>query len=92
MRCRGLHNPHIWGTFFAVACPALHRIALPVVSEWYQQHPRIRVTPSLASSTSRSQSENSLSSPIGASRAPGKASRPSALRREMEAEPIRASK
>jgi hypothetical protein len=31
-----LHTPHIWGAFFAVAFPALHRIALPVVSEWCQ--------------------------------------------------------
>src|SRR5829696_2385079 len=35
--CTALRNPHIWGTFFAVPCPALHRIALPVVREWYQK-------------------------------------------------------
>jgi hypothetical protein len=59
--------PHIWRGFFSLACPALHRIAFPVVSEWCQYHPRIRVTTALASSTSRSLSSKSPHMPIGAS-------------------------
>ncbi len=36
--------PHIWRGFLSPACYVLHRIAFAVVSEWYQYHPRIRVT------------------------------------------------
>jgi hypothetical protein len=35
--CTDLQNPHSWRVFLALPCPVLHRIALPVVSEWYQQ-------------------------------------------------------
>src|SRR5215207_3862760 len=40
-------------TFSAPGCCVLHRIALPMVSEWYQYHPHIRLTPSLTGSQSR---------------------------------------
>src|SRR5215216_1363155 len=37
--CRGSQIPHIKAAFSAQACCVLHRIAFPVVSEWYQnQH------------------------------------------------------
>jgi hypothetical protein len=39
--CRGLQIPHIYAVFSSLACCALHRIAFPVVSEWYQRHPCI---------------------------------------------------
>jgi hypothetical protein len=42
MRCRGLHKlantPYLSRVLFP-ACPVLHRIAFPVVSEWCQYHP-----------------------------------------------------
>ena len=34
--CRGSQIPHIKAAFSAQACCVLHRIAFPVVSEWYQ--------------------------------------------------------
>ena len=34
--CRGLHIPHIYAGFLSLPCHALHCIALPMVSEWYQ--------------------------------------------------------
>jgi hypothetical protein len=35
--CAGrLQNPHIQALLLYVPCPWLHRIAFPVVSEWYQ--------------------------------------------------------
>ncbi len=39
--CGGLQIPHIQAGFFSLPCPVLHRIALAVVSEWYQYYPRI---------------------------------------------------
>jgi hypothetical protein len=42
--CRGLQNRHFQRGFFALPCPVLHRIAFPVVSEWYQYHPLILKT------------------------------------------------
>jgi len=38
-----LQSPHIQGAFFALACTALHPIALAVVSEWCQKHKIFRV-------------------------------------------------
>jgi hypothetical protein len=35
--CRRLQNPHSQAASSATACPVLHRIALPVVSEWCQK-------------------------------------------------------
>jgi hypothetical protein len=40
-RCRGLQIPHFQRVFLSAGCLVLHRIALPVVSEWCQYHPRI---------------------------------------------------
>ena len=37
--CRGLQIPHFKAAFSAPACRVLHRIAFPVVSEWYQKSP-----------------------------------------------------
>ena len=34
--------PYIQATFSSPACPVLHRIALPVVSEWCQMRPGLR--------------------------------------------------
>jgi hypothetical protein len=34
--CTGLQIPHIKAGFLSLFCPVLHRIALPMVSEWYQ--------------------------------------------------------
>ena len=39
--CTRLQIPHIQAVSSSPVCPALHRIALPVVSEWCQYHPRI---------------------------------------------------
>jgi hypothetical protein len=36
--CTGLQIPHFYRVFLSLLCPVLHRIALPVVSEWYQEH------------------------------------------------------
>src|SRR5918995_4961965 len=36
----------------SLPCPVLHRIAFPVVSEWYQQHPRIDLTTTTSSASS----------------------------------------
>jgi hypothetical protein len=36
--CRRLQIPHIWTAFSALGCCVLHRIAFPVVSEWYQKY------------------------------------------------------
>jgi hypothetical protein len=49
--CTGLQIPHIWAVFSSPVCPALHRIAFPVVSEWCQFSPCIRVTLPPSSST-----------------------------------------
>src|SRR5215210_6280179 len=35
----GLRILHIYAGFLSVPCPALHRIAFPVVSEWCQEYP-----------------------------------------------------
>jgi hypothetical protein len=35
--CRGLQMPQILRGFLSLPCCVLHRIALPVVSEWYQE-------------------------------------------------------
>ncbi len=46
MRCRGLHrfaNTPYLRVCSSLACPVLHRIAFPVVSEWCQYHPRIHL-------------------------------------------------
>jgi hypothetical protein len=32
-----LQMPHFYRGFLSAGCYALHRIALPVVSEWYQE-------------------------------------------------------
>src|SRR5215208_872941 len=37
--CTGLQIPHIYRVFFSLPYPVLHRIAFPVVSEWYQTAP-----------------------------------------------------
>ena len=33
----GMQIPHFQATFSSLACCVLHRIAFPVVSEWYQE-------------------------------------------------------
>ena len=35
--CSGVANPAYLSGFFSPVCCVLHRIALPVVSEWYQE-------------------------------------------------------
>ena len=48
MRCRGLHgftNPAYLRDFLFPACCVLPSIAFPVVSEWCQYHPRVRLAP-----------------------------------------------
>jgi hypothetical protein len=37
----GLQIPHFYGGFLSAGCWVLHRIAFPVVSEWYQKAPTI---------------------------------------------------
>jgi hypothetical protein len=44
--CTGLQIPPNQANLFSLVCPVLHRIAFPVVSEWYQFHPYSRRTPS----------------------------------------------
>src|SRR5215208_169451 len=39
--CTRLQIPHIQRGFLSLHCCLLHRIAFPVVSEWYQYYPRI---------------------------------------------------
>jgi len=39
-----LQISYIYGVFFSLLCPVLHRIAHPVVSKWCQLHPTIYVT------------------------------------------------
>ncbi len=34
----GLQIPHTQAAFLSLPCPVLHRIALPVVSEWCQTY------------------------------------------------------
>jgi hypothetical protein len=51
MLCRRLQElvnpPYLSRFLFTLPYPVLHRIALPVVSEWCQFHARIRVTTKL---------------------------------------------
>jgi len=35
--CRALQNPHFYRGFLSPVCSVLHRIALPMVLEWYQE-------------------------------------------------------
>ena len=42
--CTGLQIPHTQANLLSQPRPVLHRVAFPVVSEWCQYHPRIRVT------------------------------------------------
>ena len=37
-----MQMPHIGRGFFSLPCCVLHRIALPVVSEWYQDERQIQ--------------------------------------------------
>src|SRR5919112_629533 len=56
MCCRGVQGIAIaayLSGFLSPDCCVLHRIALPVVSEWYQHHPYIRLTLSLTGGQSR---------------------------------------
>jgi hypothetical protein len=71
--CTGLQMPHIYAVFFSGACPRLHRIALPVVSEWCQCHPRIRVT---RSSTPSSVAFSGLTSSSHSSTSPARVGPP----------------
>src|SRR5215216_3779556 len=40
--CTGLQMPHIQAAFSSLACSVLHRIAFPVVSEWYQDERQLQ--------------------------------------------------
>jgi len=40
--CTGLTLPHFQVAFFAAPCPVLHRIAFPVVSDWYQDERQLQ--------------------------------------------------
>src|SRR5918995_1191073 len=66
--CRRLQIPHFQAASSAPGCCALHRIALPVVSEWYQEPP-IMQAPAIRNHGLRACGSLVLSERVGMGRA-----------------------